>query len=212
MVFGCIARADQRFRSKVGRPRRRRLVPFRSRNVLINSSDGMLSSHSRRTRLGMKVSLPQSGRCSDILVRMARPLGVTVIGCFFLLAGIYLCSIAATTLVEPRAVETLRSAPFVLGLRQVSPYVTLLIGAIWALVAWGLFRLRDWARFSATLMLAIGIAWALSMTLLGTAHFGWKMLAIFLEIVLRAAAVLYLLTPSVMVSFRTKSRSSAEIR
>jgi hypothetical protein len=143
---------------------------------------------------------------------MVRPLGVTVIGCFFFLAGIYLCSIAATTLVEPRAIETFRYVPLVLALRGVSPYVTLLLGAIWALVAWGLFRLRDWARFSATLMLAIGIAWALSMTLLGRAHFGWKMLAALLETVLRAAAVLYLLTPSIMASFRPKSRSSVEIR
>jgi hypothetical protein len=138
---------------------------------------------------------------------MARPLGVTVIGCFFFLAGIYLCSIAAISLVEPRAVHTLRAAPFVPGLRQVSPYVMLLIGAIWAVVAWGLFRLRDWARFAATLLLAIGIAGASAMMLLGRAHFGWQALALCLQIALRAAAVIYLLAPSVMDSFRTRSRT-----
>jgi hypothetical protein len=149
---------------------------------------------------------------SVILLGMARPLGVTVIASLFLMAGIYLCSIAAAILVEPRAVQVLRDAPFVLGLRQVSPYVTLLIGAIWALVAWGLFRLRDWARFTATLMLAIGVAWALSMLLLGRTRFGWQVLAACPEIALRAAAVVYLLAPTVMDSFRTNSRRSVEIR
>jgi hypothetical protein len=149
---------------------------------------------------------------SVILLGMARPLGVTVIGCFFFLAGIYLCSIVAITLVEPRALPALGAAPFVPGLRHVNPYAMLLIGAIWALVAWGLFRLRDWARFTATLMLAIGVAWALSMLLLGRAHFGWRMLAACLEIALRTAAVVYLLAPTVMDSFRSNSRRSVEIR
>jgi hypothetical protein len=142
---------------------------------------------------------------------MARPLGVTVIGCFFLLAGIYLCSIAAATLFEPRAVQALKHVPFVVALRQVSPYVSLLIGTIWAFVAWGLFRLRDWARFTAALMLAIGVAWALPTVLLGKTQSGWQMFAICVEIAMRAAAVIYLMAPTVMEAFRTKSRRSMEI-
>jgi len=138
---------------------------------------------------------------------MSRPLGVTVIGCFFFLAGIYLCSITAISLVEPRAIRALTAAPFVLGLRQVSPYVMLLIGTFWAVVAWGLFRLRDWARFTATLLLATGIAGALAMILLGSARSGWQVVALCLQIALRAAAVIYLLTPSVIDSFRIRSRT-----
>jgi hypothetical protein len=67
---------------------------------------------------------------------MHRPLGVSVIACFFLLAGVYLCSVAAMMLILPGAVTAVKAAPFVTGLKLVSPYWTLCVGTAWALVAW----------------------------------------------------------------------------
>src|SRR5258708_37837994 len=123
---------------------------------------------------------------------MRGPIGVTVIACAFLAAGIYFCSISAIALFRHSAMDTLRALPFIHTLRFVSPYLTLLAGPLWALIAWGLFQLRDWARFTATLMLGIGVAGALLIMVTTQMHFGWRMLAGSLTIVRRAAAIWYL--------------------
>lgn len=134
---------------------------------------------------------------------MARPVGVTVIGCCCLLAGVYLCSIARVMLVAPGAIPTVKPMPFVHALKFVSPYVTVVIGIFWALVAWGLFQMRDSARFTATLLLGIGVVWALSM-LVFQRHSNRQILVACFEIVLRVSAISYLLAPSVIEAFRAK--------
>src|SRR3954452_23148454 len=88
---------------------------------------------------------------------MKRPLGVTLIGCWCLLAGVYLCSIAAMQIVAPKAIPSLRLLPFFYELKTVSPYLTLVMGTIQSALAWGLFQMRDWARFTATMFLSIGV-------------------------------------------------------
>jgi hypothetical protein len=134
---------------------------------------------------------------------MRRPIGVTIIASLFLLAGVYICSIGAVVLLAHGTVVTLRAFPFVRALAHVSPYWTLLVGAVWAAVAWGLLRLRDWARFTATIMLGIGIASG-AVAISTRMHFGWRALAECLEIALRGAAIWYLLLPSVLDTFLAK--------
>jgi hypothetical protein len=85
------------------------------------------------------------------------------------------------------ALTMLRPMPFVHAVGFVSPYWTLLVGVACALVAWGLLQVRDWARFTATLMPGIGIAWALSMVITRM-HFGWRMLALCLEICIESSS------------------------
>src|SRR5437588_3585451 len=119
---------------------------------------------------------------------MKRPFVITVIGCCFLVAGVYLCSISAVILIAPGHIQTLKAAPFVFALRRVSPYATLFVGAVWATIGWGLFQLREWARFVASLMLGAGVAWAL-ITLLLHRHSAWRTFLICFEITLRSAAV-----------------------
>src|ERR1700722_13542645 len=132
---------------------------------------------------------------------MQRPRGVSVIACFFLAAGVYLCSFSTVTLVAPRALPMLKAAPLIRGLRIASPYVTLLVGTTWALVAWGLFRVRDWARLVATLVLAVGVAWEASLILFGRTHFGWQVPLAWLEMALRVGAIWYLMSPTVIDAF-----------
>jgi hypothetical protein len=141
---------------------------------------------------------------------MQRPLGVTVIGCFFLLAGVYLCAISAVILITPSAVQTLQAVPFVSVLRLVSPYVTLIVGTVWAIIAWGLFQLRDWARFVATLMLGSGAAWML-VTLLLNHHSIWRTLFACFEIIWRLTAVVYLLAPSTIDRFNARESSAPSL-
>jgi hypothetical protein len=81
---------------------------------------------------------------------MPRPTGVTVIGCVFLGARVYLSSIAMIVLVAPKALSTLRALPFLylIKLMIMKPYAHLVMGLIWTVVAWGLWQWRNWARFT----------------------------------------------------------------
>jgi len=138
---------------------------------------------------------------------MRRPLGVSVIAFCFLLAGIYLCSVAAMMLILPGAATAIKPALFVTGLKLVSPYWTLCVGTAWALVAWGLLRLKDWARWTAQLVLGAGIVWAVPMIYVTKMHFGWRLAAVCLQLVLRGAAMVYLFRFSVMDAFQTNRHS-----
>jgi hypothetical protein len=141
---------------------------------------------------------------------MQRPLAITVIGCFFLFAGVYLCAISAVILTVPGTVQSLKALPLVPVLRLVTPYATLIVGTVWAIVAWGLFQMRDWARFVATLMLGLGAAWMLG-TLLLHHHSAWRTLLGCFEIMWRLAAIWYLLAPSTIEHFNAREPSSPSL-
>jgi hypothetical protein len=123
---------------------------------------------------------------------MRRPLIVSVIACYFFVAGTYLCSIAAMMLLIPSAIEAIRHAPFVAGLRLATPYLSLLVGVLWVLTARGLFRLRNWARWVTMLMLGSGSAWAAATMFTANVPFGWRVVFNWTEIGIRAAAAVYL--------------------
>ena len=107
-------------------------------------------------------------------------------------------------ILRPYAIPSLQHLPSVNALTLANPYFTLAIGSVWAALAWGLFQLRDWARWVAQITLAIGIAWALPMMYLNHIHFGWRMLAEIAEMILRVFAVGYLFAPKVMDAFLIK--------
>jgi hypothetical protein len=137
---------------------------------------------------------------------MKRPWLVTAIAYYFLIASIYFCAIGTLLLIMPRAVTTLRHAPFVYGIRLGGPYLALFVGVGWAVVAWELLRLRKWARTVAILLLGVGVLWAVPMMMFTGIH-GWRLLLALFEISLRAAAVWYLLTPAAIETF-VKDRAS----
>jgi hypothetical protein len=128
---------------------------------------------------------------------MKRPIGVTIIACFCLCAAVYLCSLSVMQLVTPKALHAIRSAPNVRALRLASPYLTLIIGVSWAVVGWGLFQLRNWARVIAATMFVFSAIWETSMTWEASmsAHRSWpnwRLTLISLEIALRVIALVYL--------------------
>src|ERR1700693_3743241 len=78
------------------------------------------------------------------------------------------------------------------------------VGTAWALVGWGLFRLHNWARWTAMLVMTIGIAWLVPK--ISMAEVGVPILWSGLQIALRAAAAWYLAqAPAVIDSFARKS-------
>ena len=135
---------------------------------------------------------------------MQRPAGVTAIAALFGLAAIYLWTIGMVKLLAPNAISLMSGASLMYGLELAGPYMALLVGTGWALVGWGLFRLHNWARWAAMLVMTIGIAWLVPK--ISMAEVGVPILWSGLQIALRAAAAWYLAqAPAVIDSFARKS-------
>jgi hypothetical protein len=90
---------------------------------------------------------------------MQRPIGVTIIAILFCAAGVYLWTLGATLLISPGTWPLTAGSRFMYGLELAGPYMILLFGTGYAVIGWGIFRLHNWARWAAMLVMTIGIAW-----------------------------------------------------
>jgi hypothetical protein len=137
---------------------------------------------------------------------MQRPTGVTVLSVLFFAAAIYLWTIAVVKLVAPEAVSLMSTAELTYGLALAGPYMAMLVGAAYALVGWGLFRMHNWARWIAMLVMVIGVASLvprISMAELGVPVFWYGF-----QIALRVAVGWYLAqAPAVVDAFAAKRQS-----
>jgi hypothetical protein len=137
-------------------------------------------------------------------VSMRRPPGITVIAAVSALAAAYLGTIAAIRLVAPEAVSLMAAKHFMYGFEVAGPFMMLLFGAGYALVGWGLFRLHNWARWVAMLVMVLGVASlvpGISMAELGVRLFWYG-----LQIALRVAVGWYLAqAPAVIDAFAAKA-------
>jgi hypothetical protein len=135
---------------------------------------------------------------------MQRPTGVTIIAILFCASGAYLWIVGAVQLLSPGTLSLMAGKQFMYGLELAGPFMALLIGAVYALIGWGLFRLQKWSRWAAMIVMAIGIGWLvpkISMAELGIPVFWYGF-----QIALRVALAWYLSqAPSVVDSFATKS-------
>ena len=134
---------------------------------------------------------------------MQRPAGVTAISVLFSLAAIYLWTIAAVKLIAPEAISLMSGSEFMYGLELAGPYMMLLGGSVYALVAWGLFRLQSWARWTAMLLIVISTASLIPK--ISMAELGVPILWYGLQIALRVAIGWYLAqAPAVIDAFAAK--------
>ena len=135
---------------------------------------------------------------------MQRPTGVTIIAILFGAAGLYLWIVGAVQLLSPGTLSLMAGKQFMYGLELAGPFMALLIGAVYALIGWGLFRLQKWSRWAAMIVMAVGIGWLvpkISMAELGIPVFWYGF-----QIALRVALAWYLSqAPSVVDSFAAKS-------
>jgi hypothetical protein len=136
---------------------------------------------------------------------MQRPAGVTAIAILFLLVAAYLCGAGAIMLVSPGTLSMRIGAPLLHGLELAGPYMFLLVGAIAALVGWGLLRLNHWARRGALVATLLGVAMLVPSVSAAATDFGWSLAWSGLGIMLRAAIAWYLVQlPTFSVSFGKK--------
>jgi hypothetical protein len=92
---------------------------------------------------------------------------------------------------------------FLYGLELAGPYMMLLGGSVYALVAWGLLRLQNWARWIA--MLLIMISTASLIPKISTAELGVPVLWYGLQIAVRVAIGWYLAqAPAVIDAFAAR--------
>lgn len=137
---------------------------------------------------------------------MQRPTGIAVLSVLFFAAAIYLWTIAVIKLLAPEAVSLMSAAELMYGLALAGPYMAMLVGAAYALVGWGLFRMHNWARWVAMLVMVIGVASLvprISMAELGVPVFWYGF-----QIALRVAVGWYLAqAPAIVDAFAAKQKT-----
>jgi hypothetical protein len=136
---------------------------------------------------------------------MERPASVTVISGFFFLIAAYLIVIGFIEFISPGTISLARVAGVTYGRELDGPQTAISVGLGWALVGWGLYRLRNWARWCALVILVIGVAGsvpAVSATARDiTWHFFWLGGQIMVRIVI---AWLLAASPEVVEAFVKK--------
>ncbi|HWZ75680.1 MAG TPA: hypothetical protein VNX87_04035 [Candidatus Sulfotelmatobacter sp.] len=134
---------------------------------------------------------------------MQRPKGLTAIASLFALIAAYLWGIGAIKLASPSAISLMAGRHFLYGLELAGPYMMLLGGSVYALLAWGLFRLQNWARWTAMLLIVISTASLIPK--ISMAELGIPILWYGLQIALRVAIGWYLAqAPAVIDVFAAK--------
>ena len=134
---------------------------------------------------------------------MQRPKGLTAIASLFALIAAYLWGIGAIKLASPSAISLMAGRHFLYGLELAGPYMMLLGGSVYALLAWGLSRLQNWARWTAMLLIVISTASLIPK--ISMAELGIPILWYGLQIALRVAIGWYLAqAPAVIDAFAAK--------
>lgn len=133
-----------------------------------------------------------------------RPLFVTLISIYFLVAALYLWILAAILLAAPGRLSLTLGSRFMHGLELAGPYMMLLVGSGYALIGWGLFRLHNWARWLALAFIALSIGSLVPV--ISSERFDWKFFASGIEIAILAAAGFYLAQgPTAIEAFANNS-------
>ncbi|MGD0990524.1 MAG: hypothetical protein ABR874_22175 [Candidatus Sulfotelmatobacter sp.] len=135
---------------------------------------------------------------------MVRPASVTVIAALFFLVAGYLIAVGVIDLVSPGTVS-LVGGPVTYGRELDGPQTAISVGAGWALVGWGLYRLKNWARWCALAILVIGVAGSVPAVSAAARDLGWRFAWYGLQIMVRiVVAWLLAASPEVVEAFVKK--------
>jgi hypothetical protein len=135
---------------------------------------------------------------------MERPASVTVIAALFFLVAGYLVTIGIIELVAPGTLSTLGTG-VTYGRELTGAQAALSVGAGWAFVGWGLYRLRNWARWCAILLMAIGVAGSVPAVSAAARDLTWRFFFYGFQIMVRIViAWLLAASPEVIEAFARK--------
>jgi hypothetical protein len=135
---------------------------------------------------------------------MERPASVTVITALFFLVAGYLVTIGIIEFAAPGTLSTLGTW-VTYGRELAGPQAALSVGAGWALVSWGLYRLRNWARWCAILLMGIGIVGSVPAVSAAARDLTWRFFFYGFQIMVRVVIAWYLAaSPEVVEAFTRK--------
>ncbi len=136
---------------------------------------------------------------------MERPASVTVIAALFFLVAVYLAAIGIIELVAPGTLSMTLGTGITYWRELTAPQTALSVGAGWALVGWGLYRLRNWARWCAILLMVIGIAGSVPAVSAAARDLTWRFWFYGVQIMLRVVITWYLAaSPELIEAFARK--------
>jgi hypothetical protein len=136
---------------------------------------------------------------------MERPASVTVISALFFLVAGYLVALGIIEFIVPGTISTGLGAPVTFGRELTGPQTAISVGAGWALVAWGLYRVRNWARWCAMVLMVIGIAGSVPAVSAAARGLTWRFFLYGAEIMVRIViAWLLAASPEVIEAFVRK--------
>ena len=136
----------------------------------------------------------------------ANPDGIRAIAGVFALCSAYLASTGLVMLFSPGTISISAGAPLLFGLELAGPYMFLLVAAVVAAVAWGLFQLNNNARRVAVFLVIAGIVMLVPIVSAATVMVQPKMLALGgLGIIVRVIVAWYLWREDVVEQFLRRS-------
>jgi hypothetical protein len=136
---------------------------------------------------------------------MKRPASVTVIAAlFFLIAG-YLVATGIIELVVPGILPRTLGAPVTYGRELTGPRASLSVGTGWAFVGWGLYRLQNWARWCAILLMVLGVAGWVPAVSAAARDLGWGFFWFGAQVMVRIVIAWFLAaSPELIEAFAQK--------
>jgi hypothetical protein len=136
---------------------------------------------------------------------MERPASVTVIAALFFLVAGYLAALGIADFIAPGTMATTMRTGITYGRELSGPQTALSVGAGWALVGWGLYRLRNWARWCAMALMVIGVAGSVPAVSAAARDLTWRFFSYGVQIMVRVVIAWYLAaSPEVVEAFVKK--------
>jgi hypothetical protein len=136
---------------------------------------------------------------------MERPVSLKVIATLFFLVAAYLIVMGIAEVVSPGTIETMRGTGVTYGRELDGPQTAISVGAGWALVGWGLYRLQNWARWSAIVLMVIGVIAGIPVVSAAATGLNWRLAWYAGEMVAKVVAVFFLIqSPDVVAAFKTR--------
>jgi hypothetical protein len=136
---------------------------------------------------------------------MERPASVTVIAGLFFLVSAYLFTIGVAEFIAPGALSLTMGTGITFGRELAEPRTAISVAAGWALIGWGLWRLRNWARWCAVVLMVLGVAGSVPAVSAAARNFDWRFFFAGAQILLRIVVGWYLAaSPDLVEAFVTK--------
>jgi hypothetical protein len=136
---------------------------------------------------------------------MERPASVMMIAVLFFVVAGYLAAVGIVDLVAPGTLSMTLGTGVTYGRELTGPQTAISVGAGWALVGWGIYRLRNWARWCAIVLMVIGIAGSVPAVSAAAKDLTWRFWFYGVQIMARVViAWLLVASPEVVEAFVRK--------